>query len=103
MDVLADRFVIPEIAPDCVGKVDFVPYLEPWMEEEGISHVPLIFNNANISENSFAAGANETGNSAPGLIRSGKESRAIGFIGNHIGFLDQMLTEALTDAVSNGV
>ncbi|MFL4475241.1 hypothetical protein ACIPVK_14680 [Paeniglutamicibacter sp. MACA_103] len=103
LDVLADLFVIPEIAPDCVGKVDLVPYLEPWMEAEGISHVPLIYNNANISEIAFAAWGNETGNSGPGLLGSGKESSAIGYIGNHTDFLDQMLAEALTDAVSNGV
>ncbi|MBV1778359.1 hypothetical protein KRR55_04425 [Paeniglutamicibacter sp. ABSL32-1] len=103
LDVLANQFIIAEIAPDCAGKVDLVPYLEPWMEAEGISHVPLIYNNFNISESSFAAWANESGNSGPGLLGSGKESRAIGYIGNHIGFLDQMLTEALMDAVSNGV
>lgn len=37
------------VAPNCVGKVDLVASLKPWMEEEGISHVPVIYNNSNIS------------------------------------------------------
>lgn len=103
LDVLAEQFIIAEVAPDCVGKIDLVSYMEPWMEAEGISHVPLIYMNSSISENSFAAWANASGNSGPGLIGSGKESRAIGYIGNHIGALDQLLGQALGDAVSSGV
>ncbi|MBV1778357.1 hypothetical protein KRR55_04410 [Paeniglutamicibacter sp. ABSL32-1] len=103
LDVIADRFVIAEIAPDCEGKIDFVPYLEPWMEAEGISHVPLIYLNTNISESSAAAWANENGNSIPALLGSGKESQAIGYLENHFDVLDQLVFEALTDAVSNGV
>ncbi|MBP2374938.1 hypothetical protein [Paeniglutamicibacter psychrophenolicus] len=103
LDVLAEQFIIAEVAPDCVGKIDLVPYMEPWMEAEGISHVPLIYMNSSISEKSFAAWANESGNSGPGLIGSGQESRAIGYIGNHIDALDQLLGQALGDAVSSGV
>ncbi|MFL4475244.1 hypothetical protein ACIPVK_14695 [Paeniglutamicibacter sp. MACA_103] len=102
LDVIADRFVIAEIAPDCVGKIDFVPYLEPWMKAEGISHVPLIYLNTNISANSIGAFANVNGNSEPALLGSGKESRAIGYLENHFDALDLLVFEALEDAVSSG-
>lgn len=102
LDTLAEQFIIPEMAPDCAGKVALAPYMKPWMKAEGISHIPLIYMNASIPEVAYGAWANGNGNSGPGLIGSGKESKAIGYLGNHMEALDQILVTALADAVSAG-
>lgn len=102
LGTLADMFVISGIAPDCVGKLDYDALLAGWMERNGITHMPLIW----VHETPEASGnawMNPSGNSGPGLLGSGKESKAIGYLGNHIPVLEGILMTGLQEAVEAGV
>lgn len=97
---IADFAFVNSIAPDCVGVLDYDSLWATWMEENGISHIPLIWIKEN-PETSFKAWENENGNSGPGLLGSGKESSALGYLGNHIPVLESTIIAGLQEAVAS--
>lgn len=99
---LADAFIVGSIAPDCVGVLDYESLWATWMEENGISHIPLIWVKEN-PETAFKAWENESGNSGPGLLGSGKDSAAFGYLGNHFLTLETTIAAGLQEAVASGL
>lgn len=100
--VLADQFIVASVAPDCVGVLDYESLWASWMEENGISHVPLVWSKEN-PEQAFKAWENEKGNSGPGLLGSGNDTAALGYLGNHIPTLESTIGAGLEAAVVAGL
>lgn len=101
LGAIADFAFVAGIAPDCVGQLDYNQLLAGWMQRNGISHMPLIWIHESAPQ-SGKAWSNEKGNSGPGLLGSGKESKAIGYLGNHIPELEVILIAGIQKAVDQG-
>lgn len=98
---MSEEFVVADVAPSCLGKLDYNVVLAGWMQQHGANHIPLVYT-PSLPDQAIKAYANPKGNSGPGLHGSGKESNAYGYLETYIPELTGLVMAGLQDLVSQG-